>query len=84
MLTMAGVHNGTETASSTKDQHELHIAKLPELRNKDKFGGIEAVDRHHTKSFRSVGCKNNGWTLRTTCEFVARHFEQTASPEADF
>ena len=54
MLTIAGVHNGTETASSTKDQHELHIAKLQELRNKDMFREIEVVDRHQVLSIRWV------------------------------
>ena len=44
VLMIAGVNNGNEIASWTKDQKTRHTAKQKELLNMDKFGVVEVVD----------------------------------------
>ena len=45
VLTIAGVYTGNEIATLTDDQKVLHTATLNELRNVEKFGVVEVVDR---------------------------------------
>ena len=69
----------------TDDQKALHIAKVNELLNMDKFGVVEVVDRpqsQHVLSTRWVSKQR----LDGSCKvrLVARGCEQTVSSETDF
>ena len=83
--TIAGACSGNEIATLMDDQNALHTAKVNELLNMDKFGVVEVVDgpqSQHVLSTRWVS--NQRLDGSNKVRLVARGFEQTVSPDADF
>ena len=83
--TVAGVYDGREVAAWTEDQQAKHETALQELRNMDKFGVMEVVDRPQVGQVLWTRCVHKT-RLDGTHEvrIVAGGFEQTFSPNTDF
>ena len=85
VLTLAGVYNGREVAAWTEDQQAKHEATLQELRNMDKFGVVEVVDRPQVGQVLWTRCVHKQRLDGTyKVRIVAGGFEQTSQSELFF